>query len=419
MKTTGKRLKLPENPYILFLPFLLFYLVVIALFQTSEIYGDESRYFYFAHNLLQGFYSPKAPNVDLVNGPGYPLLVALFLALKIPLILLKLLNAVFFYLSIILLFKTIRKYGSFRITFLVCLFWACYYNAYEFMPLVLTEILTVFLVSALMLLLTKVFDSPKEEGSKKYIFWAGIIFGYIALTKVVFGYVIVVMFIGTLLLWISNRKIVNYKKAFLISSIALLTTLPYLIYTYSLTGRILYWSTISGNNLYWMTSPEKDEFGSWMEYPLYGSDSISNTNVDSGSYSGGILNFKNRSYHFQGYEDLIRANHKDNFDEIYKYKTPMEQDDAYKRIAFKNIKEHPLKYFENWVSNIGRILFNFPYSYKTQTPGTLVRLPMTGIIVVLMLFCLIPTFFKLEKNKFFNPLYDFNGSCISWWKYFS
>lgn len=38
-------------------------------------------------------------------------------------------------------------------------------------------------------------------------------------------------------------------------------------------------------------------------------------------------------------------------------------------------------------------------------PGTLLRLPLNGINVVLLLFCIIPTFKNWKKNYFFNPVY--------------
>jgi hypothetical protein len=70
------------------------------------------------------------------------------------------------------------------------------------------------------------------------------------------------MLAGSLFLWILHRNL-NHKKGFVIILIAFAITLPWLIYTYDLTGRIFYWTSVGGNNLYWLTSPHKNEYGNW------------------------------------------------------------------------------------------------------------------------------------------------------------
>ena len=98
-------------------------------------------------------------------------------------------------------------------------------------------------------------------------------------------------------------------------------------------------------------------------------------------------------------EDSIRTNHQKNYEVINRYKG-VEKDDAYKSITIDNIKSHPGKYLINWFSNVGRILFNFPYSYTYQKPTTLLRLPLTGILVVFIFYCLIPTVINWRKIPF-------------------
>ena len=66
-----------KNPYLLFSPFLCFYIIYILIFPPD--FGgntDEMRYLQFAQNLIHGFYSPPVPDIDLTNGPGYPLLLS-------------------------------------------------------------------------------------------------------------------------------------------------------------------------------------------------------------------------------------------------------------------------------------------------------------------------------------------------------
>ena len=97
-----------------------------------------------------------------------------------------------------------------------------------------------------------------------------------------------------------------------------------------------------------------------------------------------------------GAEDSLRLHHQQDYNETYKY-DGVELDDAFKRLAYKNIKSHPIKYLQNCVSNVGRMLFGYPNSYMIQKPGDLVRLPPNGIIAVLSLLCLLPTWRNWRK----------------------
>lgn len=371
-----KYFRISRNPFLLFLPFLLFYIALVLILPTNGTTGDENRYLMFGQNLIHGFYSP--PYIDIGDGPGYPILLMPFLALNLPLIYVTLLNAVLYYASVILLFKALQRVVSFPTALICSLFWACFYNSYEQIPLVVPEAFTAFLISLLVFILLMAFNPVNSKKVKKYIYLSGFIIGYIALTKVIFGYVLAFMLIGSGLLWLINRKVENYRKMLLIFLIALITTIPYLIYTHHITGKIFYWSTLGGMNLYWMSTPYEGEYGSWVNHTI--DPKIKRNTIPGAEYS-------------------ITLNHQEDLKEILKYKET-KRDDIYKKIAIKNIKSHPVKFLENCVSNIGRMLFNFPYSYTLQKNATLLRLPLNGIIVVCMLFCLIPTFINWRKIIF-------------------
>ncbi len=242
-----KNIKTSRNPFILFLPFLILYVTLILIFATNESNGDEGRYLMYAQNLTQGFYSPPPPAIDLGNGPGYSLLLAPFVALNLPLIFLKLLNAIFYYLSTVFLFKSLQQIVSFRFAIILSLVWALYPIFYEYMTNILPEIFAASLIPLLLFTTIKAFKIDNSNKVRKYIFFAGFTFGYLALTKPIFGYVLMFMIAGILLLLIINRRNINYKKSFGILIIALLTTIPYLTYTYHLSGKIFYWSSFGGN----------------------------------------------------------------------------------------------------------------------------------------------------------------------------
>ena len=60
----------------------------------------------------------------------------------------------------------------------------------------------------------------------------------------------------------------------------------------------------------------------------------------------------------------------------------VEQDTAFKQAALQNIREYPLKYLANLGCNIGRMLFNYPYSYTPQKPSTFLYLVPNMFLVV-------------------------------------
>jgi 4-amino-4-deoxy-L-arabinose transferase-like glycosyltransferase len=369
-----KNIKLTQNPYILFLPFLLIYLTLIVVLHNDIMEGDEDRYYTYAQNLTHGFFSPPPPAINLWSGPGYPIILTPLVALKLPLILLTLINAFFQYLSIIFFFKSLRHFLTHKKALFYSTIWACYYISFQELPSVLTEPFTVFLISALMLCLIKAFN----DSSKKYVYLSGFLIGYIALTKIIFGYVILVLLASCFLLWLSKKKSVLFQKSLMISSIAMATTLPYLFYTYHLTDRIFYWGSSGGSSLYWMSNPNEREYGDW----------------NSETFTANCID-RSRSCN----ADSFKVHHQKDIDSVMKYEG-VKRDQMFMKIALNNIKEHPLKYLRNCCSNISRMLFGFPASYFYHRDTTLLRLPPNSIIATLMLFCLIPTLRNWRKINF-------------------
>lgn len=363
---------LNKNPFVVFLPFLILFIAIALLFPTNGSFGDEGLYLKLSHRLLIGFFSPPTPNIDLGNGPGYPILIMPFLALNLPLICITILNAALYYLSIVFLFKTLKSFVPLKLSLLISVFWAFYINIYEYIPIIYTEILTVFLITMIGYTVVKAFESISN---KKYIFVSGFLIGYLALTKPIFGYVIMVALPVSIVMFLIKRSNPNYKKSFLILVIGFMVTIPFLIYTYSLTNKVFYWGSGGGNNLYWMSTPYSLEYGSWIEYPIMDKES-----------------------RIPQSKELLIQNHKKDF-EVFDYNT-LPRDSAVKEIAIENIKSHPKKFLLNCFCNVGRMFFNFPYSYKLEDPKTLLRLPFNGLILVFFLFSLIPAAFNWKKINF-------------------
>ena len=409
-----RKLNEGKNPFLLFLPFLMLYVIIILIFAENVNSGDENRYLMYAQNLSDGFYTLPPPYLDLGNGPGYPLIITPFVALKLPIIYIKLMNALFYYFSIVLLFKALHQIVPFKFALTFSLIWALYPNTFEAISYILPEVFGSSLVPLLIFTIVKVFKNDSVKQNRKFILFAGLSFGYLALTKPIFGYVLIFMVIGTVLLWIINKTNVNLKKSITVLIIAFITTIPWLVYTYNMTGKILYWSSFGGNNLYWMSTPYENEYGNYTNYPF---DTVDNKTMLPGSAK------------------QIKLNHEKDFQKILENKEAQKlyikdgkiigspyagliQDTILKRIAVQNIKSHPFKFIQNCFSNAGRIFFNYPADYTLQKPSTLLRLPVNGTILVFAAFCFIITLANWKGILFsirlllFLGLFYFCGSLL-------
>ena len=373
--------KITERPFLLFLPFLLFFIIWVIIYHSNGFNGDEPQYRLLAQNLLHGFYLVPAPQIIIPVGPGYPILLMPFIALGLPLICIALTNALFYYLSIVFLFKALRQIVSFTLSLGFSLFWALYYVSYQDLKAMIPEILTSFLISLLIYCLIKTYNqNDSDKLQKKYMYISGFVLGYLVLTKIVFGYVLIAMIIGLGLLWIVRRKNINYRKGLIVLLIAFGIQSPYLIYTHHKTGNLFYWGTTGGDNLYWMSNPNEGEYGDWWTLNP-ARNPLMKTNP--------------------AYYDSLKANHQKDSEELDKYTYySLDQDRVSKKIAVENIKSHPVKFVQNILSNLGRMLFDYPYSYRLQSYKDLLRLPHSGVIVVFVLFCLFPTLMNWKKINF-------------------
>ncbi len=144
--------------------------------------GDEGRYLEFAGNLLQGYYSPK-DTFSLWNGPGYPIAIAPLVAVGAPRFLILLANAFFQYLSVVFLFKTLTLFTHRRAALALTIGWGLYFTAYETLPYVLSDTFATLLATLAAYFTIKTLKDGK--GAWK----AGLIWGWLLLTKVIFAYV--------------------------------------------------------------------------------------------------------------------------------------------------------------------------------------------------------------------------------------
>ena len=340
------------NDYLKFLPLLVIYTVICITKQQNIFVGDEGRYVLYADNLLNGFYAGTSSEyVFLWNGPGYPIFLMFFRSLNIPLVIAKLCNGGFIYLGLVYLFKTLKHLSAEKTAFFIVLSLGLYYPfLLESIPYLLTEALSFFLISLLCYHLYKHATSQKTKSK-----WITIVsLGYLILTKIIFGYVVITLILIILPFILFKKTTLYSKKYVVILVLSICISFPYLAYTYSITNKVLYFGNSGGMSLYWMSTPYENEFGDWHWFET--------------------LEKKTEIYN----------NHKSYLSTI-KDLAPVEKDTALKEKAIENILNNKTKFFKNWVSNIGRILFNYPYS-NPEKSNRLIIVAFLNSILLLTIF---------------------------------
>jgi hypothetical protein len=330
---TGK--KFWGIPAVLFI-LLAIYIAIILMFANRELIGDEAGYAMYADNITHGFYTDKS-DINIWWEPGYPVILALFSMLHFPVILIKLFNAVFYFTAVILFFKISIDFAEEKRTLFFAFLlgiWPPYIRQLFYAnsePLSCMLIATIFYYSYFLL-------KNKEINFKKISVLAFAL-AYLAFTKAIFGYAIVACIIILILFYAFPKNKIRVKISLFAFVLAFVFCLPYLLYTYNLTGKMFFWSNRGGVNIYHSTTPFAGEYGDWFGNNIY--------------------------------EDNPQAmqNHKDVLSETANMKA-LDKDEKFKELGIEHFKNHPGKFVYNWFVGLGRLMFNYPFSYSLQKPDT-------------------------------------------------
>ena len=362
-----------QKELLILSPILILYLILVGFGFNPSLEADGPRYVWFANNLIQGYYSPPAPNLDLWNGPGYPLILAIFIFLGTSNFVLALANAFFHFSSVIILFFASEKVVSKKPALIIALIWGLWPFSFMQMAQVMSESFSALLVTLTMLIVTR---SKSMKGSNLFLY--SFFLAYLILTKVLFAYVSLFLLICLLVLYLAIKSKI-YLRFAMASGLAILLTTPYLIYTHNLTGKLFYYSNSGGMSLYWMSSTEEGEFGDW-------------NNIDFTSYCWEGSSMCNEHY--------FKKNHGTFFSEIRKME-PLKRDEAFKSKALENIIASPFTYLKNCYANFLRMYFNYPESYSFPRLSTLIRIVPGSILLVATLastFLISAQFLKIDPR---------------------
>jgi 4-amino-4-deoxy-L-arabinose transferase-like glycosyltransferase len=292
-----------------FVPLLLVYILLVLVVDSPQApQSDAGRYIWFAENLTRGYYSPDT-DINLWSGPGYPLLLTTVAAAENPFSAGAALNVGLMLGAVLYFYYTARRYIGGRYAAVAAYVLGLWPPAIRMIPLVMTEPLAVFLVCGFAFHLS----GSRREGRLRWghIIGAAAFLGYLALTRVIFGYVIPVVLLAVLVFYLASRRRALLRDV-LVCCMALVVCLPYLYYTYSLTGKVYYWGNSGGMSLYWMSSPYDRELGDWHHMRA----ALTDPDLASG--------------HSAFFAELGGL-------------SAIEKDEALKQKAIENIKAHPAK----------------------------------------------------------------------------
>lgn len=352
---TARRLE-----FLLFAGVLVFYILVTLVASRPDLIWDEGRYLEYAANLSRGYYvTPEKP--DLINGPGYPLVLAPLVWLKAPLLAMRMLNAVFMALAAWFTFRAVMPYAGKRWALGVALVTACHPSLVRTAPYLMTEALALACIAGFAWAFTAALWAPKWRPG--IILAAALAFACLIMTRVFFGNVLLAMLALTgapLLSWARHRGVLLRALTILLLTFAL--CLPWLAYTKSKTGDTLCWSTNGGELLYWATSTHEGENGHWF------------SEEDA-----------------QTKPELVANGHRE-FYQAHYYLPVKLREKALKKKAFDNIRANPVGVFKNWLCNWGRLLFGFPRSYQQEELVmlvlVLVNAPILGAVLLALVMAL-------------------------------
>jgi len=355
------------NDYLKFLPLFIIYIIICFIKQQDILVGDEDDYLLYAENIINGFYADASHEYSyLWNGPGYPLFLAIFRLFNISLVLAKLFNCIFLYIGIVYFYKTLKQIICKKKALYIAIALGLYYPLLvEALPKLLTEALSFCLISLFAYSLFKYLTRK----SKKHKWISSIVLGYLILTKIFFAYVV----FGSLLIifpFLFYNKTQKYVKQYsTILFLGFCFTTPYLFYTYHETNKFFYYGNSGGMSLYWMSTPYENESGDWHSFKTLES------------------------------KPEIYKNHKSYIDSI-KNLHPIDKDIILKKKAIHNILNNKNKFFKNWLSNLGRLFFNYPY-YLQKTDYKFFIYLIPKILIFLSLF--IAFFLNLKNFKKISP----------------
>jgi len=335
-----------------FLPLLGALLLASALLHAGRTpTGDEAPILAAAHRLLQGRYAATG-SMDatrfLWHGPGLPALLAPLVALRIPLSGLRLLSPLLMFAAALMFYRLLRLRLSRRTALIGAYALGLYGPAYYVLGTVDKDPL------ALLLAITALDGIARylKWGRRRHVVIAGLSLAGLTMTRLEYGWVITALLAAGLIWCLVARarhgarsdRARAARRWTAVYAIGMLGCVPWLAYTYALTGRPLYWGNSGGLSLYWMSAPGPNPVGEWHAPHTVVSDPA-------------LVAYRP----FFDYLATLR---------------PVQRDLELQHVAIVHALQHPARYGLNLLANLGRMFVGLPF------PFTLSVAVIVGMILI-------------------------------------
>jgi hypothetical protein len=357
-QAAGRALSSPARwALVRLLPVLALLVLVSVLMDPGRPTGDEVPLIAAAHRILQGRYAVIG-TMDgtkfLWHGPGLPALLAPFVALGVPLQGLRLISPLLMFVAVLLFYRLLRLRLSRRGALIGAYALGLYAPAYYVIGTVSKDPLALVLsIGAL-------------DGTARYLKYhrpraaviAGLSLAALAMTRLEYGWVLAAALAVALGWWTimraRDRRVPERTQAArrwaLICALGMLACLPWLLYTYALTGRPFYWGNSGGISLYWMSSPSLNQLGEW-----HASHTV---------FANAGLAAYRPFFHY-----LATLG-------------PVQGDLELQHVAVVQALAHPAKYGLNLLANVGRTFFGFPFSFTLPAAVIAGLIAFNGALLV-------------------------------------
>jgi 4-amino-4-deoxy-L-arabinose transferase-like glycosyltransferase len=303
--------------------------------------GDEGPFLSAARRISEGIYAdPTATNgvYFLWHGPGLPALLTPLLALRVPLTEMRLIGPLLLFAAVLAFYRLLRLRLPRRQALVAAYALGLYAPTYDTLPSLHKEPLALLLVIVAM-------DAGARYaryGRPRHLAIAGLTLGGLVLTRLEYGWVVTALVVATTLWWLRERRAHpgeerSARRWALVTAAGFVACVPWLVYTYGLTGHLFYWGNSGGLSLYWMAQSGHGQFGQWH-----------------------AVHTVFRDPRLAGYRAFFR---------YLKTLRPLQADLALRHAALTAALTHPGAYLVNVLANVSRILFGIPFSFTLPIPA--------------------------------------------------
>ena len=330
-------------------PLLVLYVAICAIQQPDYAVRDEPDLLVLAEALLDGHLIPPGevvnPREYLWHGPGLVVLLAPFVALDLPLEAIRYIQPLLLFAAVLLFHRVLLA----RLPARAALGWpvalGLYVPFFNVMPQIHKELLCVLLVVAGMLALRHAI----EGGRAVAIAGAGLALAGVAMVRMEYGWIAIALLLVSAV-WALRRRTPEARRLVAVAAVAVLGCVPWLAYTYHVTGEPLYWGSSSGLSLYWMSPTLPGETGQWH------------------SPREVLINPA-----LVPYRPFFRS-----LDEL----GPVRADRALRDRALENIRDRPLTYLRNVAANTSRLFFAMPFRPARPFGTVLASIVFNGLLLI-------------------------------------